>query len=195
MPLPHQNMEAIPFTPLTAEFLDDMNDNIESLSFGTGFEDGAIGTDQIGDGTVTLDKINGGTASGRLVSDNDGLVSVNPSDSYSTEEVDTGTTWIDGKTIYKKTITGTTSGAANADVNFSIAPGVPGFETVMRVEGYVGIDSGTSMPVPGSSFNGGATTIYRFVQIFYSTLAIKVRSGAAWSNSPYAITVYYTKAT
>lgn len=51
-------MEAVPFTPLTAEFLDDMNDNIESLSFGTGFEDGAINTDQLANSSVTGVKMN-----------------------------------------------------------------------------------------------------------------------------------------
>lgn len=42
MALPNPGMDAVPFTPLTAEFLDDMIENIESLSDGTGFENGAI---------------------------------------------------------------------------------------------------------------------------------------------------------
>lgn len=57
MGLPKPGLDAVPFTPLTAQFLDDMNENIESLSDGTGFEDGAIGTAPIGDEAVTGDKI------------------------------------------------------------------------------------------------------------------------------------------
>lgn len=48
MSLPHTNLEAIPFTPLTAEFIDNMNDNIESLSNGSGLEDRSIHPDKIG---------------------------------------------------------------------------------------------------------------------------------------------------
>ena len=42
MALPNPGMDAVPFTPLTAEFLDDMIENIESLSDGTGLENNAI---------------------------------------------------------------------------------------------------------------------------------------------------------
>ena len=42
MSLPHQNLDAVPFTPLTAEFLDNMNENIESLARGTGLEPAAV---------------------------------------------------------------------------------------------------------------------------------------------------------
>lgn len=47
MPLPHQNLDAVPFTPLTAEFLDNMNENIESLAEGSGFNDKVIKTNSM----------------------------------------------------------------------------------------------------------------------------------------------------
>ena len=50
-------MDAVPFTPLTAEFLDDMIENIESLSDGTGFENGAITTNALADNAVTSAKL------------------------------------------------------------------------------------------------------------------------------------------
>lgn len=53
MPLPHPGLEAIPFTPLTAEFIDDMNDNIESLANGTGFNPGALVWEEIARVTLT----------------------------------------------------------------------------------------------------------------------------------------------
>lgn len=59
MALPNPGMDAVPFTPLTAEFLDDMIENIESLSDGTGFEDGAITTNTLADNAVTAAKTSG----------------------------------------------------------------------------------------------------------------------------------------
>ena len=57
MALPHPGMDAVPFTPLTAEFLDSMIENIESLSSGTGFENGAITTNSIANAAITSPKI------------------------------------------------------------------------------------------------------------------------------------------
>lgn len=57
MALPNPGMDAVPFTPLTAEFLDDMIENIESLSDGTGFENGAITTNTLAESAVTRSKI------------------------------------------------------------------------------------------------------------------------------------------
>lgn len=61
MALPNPGMDAVPFTPLTAEFLDDMIENIESLSDGTGFENGAITTNTLADNAVTSRKVNSST--------------------------------------------------------------------------------------------------------------------------------------
>lgn len=42
MSLPNPGQDAIPFTPLTAEFYDETIENIEALADGTGLDDGAI---------------------------------------------------------------------------------------------------------------------------------------------------------
>ena len=47
MSLPHQNLDAVPFTPLTAEFLDNMNENIESLARGTGLDNKSVKPEKI----------------------------------------------------------------------------------------------------------------------------------------------------
>lgn len=47
MSLPNPGMDAVPFTPLTAEFLDDMIENIEALSNGTGLATNAVTADKI----------------------------------------------------------------------------------------------------------------------------------------------------
>ena len=62
MALPNPGMDAVPFTPLTAEFLDDMIENIESLSSGTG----------IGDGSITASKIDSASFPGITTQANTG---------------------------------------------------------------------------------------------------------------------------
>jgi hypothetical protein len=42
MSLPNPGMDAVPFTPLTAEFLDDMIANVEALAAGTGLNDASV---------------------------------------------------------------------------------------------------------------------------------------------------------
>lgn len=57
MALPNPGMDFTPFDVLTAEELDDIVENIESLADGTGFEAGAIGTSTLAPGAVTPDKL------------------------------------------------------------------------------------------------------------------------------------------
>lgn len=47
MSLPNPGMDAVPFTPLTSEFLDNLIENIEALSAGTGITVGGVGADRI----------------------------------------------------------------------------------------------------------------------------------------------------
>jgi hypothetical protein len=54
MSLPNSGMDAVPFTPLTAEFLDDMIENIESLADGSGLDNGAIKAKSIDFTTILL---------------------------------------------------------------------------------------------------------------------------------------------
>jgi hypothetical protein len=53
MALPYPGKDAVPFTPLTAQFLDEMIANDEALAAGTGFNNGAIPTSAYQDGSVT----------------------------------------------------------------------------------------------------------------------------------------------
>lgn len=62
--LPNQSMSFSPFAILTAEELNDLVENIESLADGSGIGDGAIDTTQLADESVTPDKRSGGYMAG-----------------------------------------------------------------------------------------------------------------------------------
>jgi len=83
MSLPNPGMDAVPFTPLTAEFLDDMIENIESLSSGTGFANNAIGASKLATSAITLGYAqitsDFGTTSGTAVSAGLGVTVTIPS--------------------------------------------------------------------------------------------------------------------
>ena len=57
MSLPNPGMDAVPFTPLTAAFLDDMIENIEALAAGTGLNSSVVTSTKIADGAVTGSKL------------------------------------------------------------------------------------------------------------------------------------------
>lgn len=52
MPLPNPGMDFVPFDVLTAEEMDDLVENIESLADGTGFDAGAIGASDLASGVA-----------------------------------------------------------------------------------------------------------------------------------------------
>lgn len=58
MSLPNPSMSFSPFAILTAEELNELVENIESLADGSGIGDGAIGTTALQDGSVTPLKLN-----------------------------------------------------------------------------------------------------------------------------------------
>lgn len=58
MSLPNPSMSFSPFAILTAEEMNDLVENIESLADGTGFDNGAIATSDIADTAITLAKLN-----------------------------------------------------------------------------------------------------------------------------------------
>lgn len=52
MPLPNPGQDAVPFTPLTAEFYDDTIENIEALQDWSAFDDGTLPAELIDSGAI-----------------------------------------------------------------------------------------------------------------------------------------------
>ena len=105
---------------------------------------------------------------------------------YTTTEQDTGKKWIDGKTIYQKTITGTT--AASAGINNL----VENIDSFVDVSGYVITDAaGTQLSTP---FFVNGSNFIAFYKTDAGNLALVV-SGTTLTSKDYVVTVQYTKPT
>ena len=107
---------------------------------------------------------------------------------YSTSEVDTGTTWIDGSAIYKKTVNfGTLPNNAMKDV----AHGISNLGWIVKMEGISKRSTdGTFFPIPFSSKNGAGNCI----EITVGATNIEISTGMDRTNmTDCYITLYYTK--
>lgn len=133
---------------------------------------GSIATAKIDDGAVTAAKIDFSTI-GAL--------------NYSTSEVATGGTWVDGKPIYKKTIN---FGALPNAANKAVAHGISNLNRVIRMEAIADYGTGnTKFPIPFSSSAGLGSS----VSLVIESSTIEIRTGIDRSGATAYVTIYYTK--
>lgn len=107
---------------------------------------------------------------------------------YSTSEINTGAKWIDGTTIYKKTVN---TGALPNASSKSVAHNIANLSRVIRVEGYA-YDSSSqrTYPIPYASWTAAINSIGVYANDTYIVLGAGIdRSGIAESY----VTLYYTK--
>jgi hypothetical protein len=113
---------------------------------------------------------------------------------YSTDEVLTGDTWIDGKPIYRKVCTGTITADANVNSTVSLLNGV---DKVIRASGYAAEANATGnmMTLPFFDTTGSGAN-QRIASVFTSsgTANLTTTSGLARTDTPYAVILEYTKA-
>ncbi|MBM4644760.1 hypothetical protein GS464_20080 [Rhodococcus hoagii] len=133
---------------------------------------------KLADGSVTLAKLSTGVAA---------------IGNYSTSEVDTGFKWVDGKSIFKKTVS---IGALPNNTEKTVAHGISNLEYVVSFSGTAKNPTSTQyIPIPYVIGTGtsGAGMNYQ-VDLIIAGANIRVRT--AENNSGYTtcyVTVYYTK--
>ena len=107
---------------------------------------------------------------------------------YSTDEQVVGT-WINGKPLYQKTLTGTTLSASG-----DVPTGLTNIEDIFIVSGYIpdGINNGYTV----SYGYFGSVEDYLFVDLRQdaSSLYFSLR-GSRFQRRPFWVTVQYTKTT
>ena len=108
------------------------------------------------------------------------------SGNYSTTEVDTGFTWIDGKHIYKKTIDfGALPNATNKKVNH----GISNLDRVIRYEAFTKDGASIQRPIIYTSLGGQVGCIVLDVE----PTQIAVYTDSNRSSMYLYCTLYYTK--
>lgn len=161
--LPYPDMDFTPLDILTAAEMDQMVANDQYLrDFCAGLADGT----NLSDGVIQARKLTPGIGN------------------YSTSEVDTGFTWVDGKSIYKKTIS---IGALPNNTTKNVAHGITSIDKIIN---WTGASTNTLnnqvilLPAPA---NATFTVIVNNTNIVITTTSD--RSGYSYSY----ITLYYTK--
>lgn len=160
--LPNPGMDFTPLTPLTAEEMDNIVENIEAINEAPGLN-------------------------------------------YSTSEIDTGMTWIDGKKIYKKTFDCGAEPAnyQSTDTYFDI----PNFGNVVKIEGIMTDGYDDFYPIPFNFPNSSSNRLFysvsvkKYVSSSETRRAIEIRRGTIAGTyditsldiTKIYVTLYYTK--
>jgi len=111
--------------------------------------------------------------------------------SYSTTEKDTGRKWIDDKTIYRKTITGTTPTTTTTQ---TLANQFPGINKLINLESAIDAPDSTQMRPAGAPNYTPADSHYTYFRIEKGTGTVYVNStGTANAGAAFRLTAYYTK--
>lgn len=105
---------------------------------------------------------------------------------YSLEEQVVGT-WIDGKPLYQKTFTGTSSSTAGKDIDTTIADNV---ERVIYVWGILDYDTTNKNSIPVGYFFNSNDFIHT-----WTVLGNILRFRTTYTSKPFILTVQYTKTT
>lgn len=120
---------------------------------------------------------------------------------YSTTEQDTGRTWVDGKPIYRKVVTGAISGATEINVAYAytMATGITNAESVVSINGLLDVlNGGTYWTLPCITYNDPTSNRYAYAGVNFNvdTGSLGIRyNWPAWNGSRFIVIIEYTKTT
>ena len=109
--------------------------------------------------------------------------------SYSTAEVDTGATWIDGKPIYKKTFSFTTNGST---VSTLVQHGISNLGVIVDYNGMLQQSSTTRQPIPRAVADNNSGYNIGIGNIGNTQFTLLVGTSVAKGVQAY-VTLWYTK--
>lgn len=153
------------------------------------------GVTTIGSGVITQGaKVESGAKAGASTVSTNSLQdgAVTPAKiSYSTESTSEQAvgTWTDGKTIYRKTYSGTYNAAANTVNNILTIPNV---ENIIDVKGYIS-DLDAKVAIGTLHMIGSTIAAAPIVMVAGTNLLVRCYTSTAGSNLTYAVTLFYTK--
>ena len=107
---------------------------------------------------------------------------------YSTSEIDTGATWIDGKHIYRKTID---FGNLPNNTTKNVAHGISGLSQLVKIDAVMnrpGVNEGF-YPLPFVS----KAAVNDQIEISVTNTNVSIGTNINWSTCTAIVTIYYTK--
>lgn len=107
---------------------------------------------------------------------------------YSTNEVNTGAKWIDGSTIYKKTINFGNLGNATTK---TVSHGITGLAQLIKKEGLVKNANGIYLSLDSPST--ASTTPLGYIRTIVDSTSISINTDIDRTNDTAYVTLYYTK--
>ena len=129
-----------------------------------------VDTQAIDDGAVTAPKTNFGG-------------------DYSTSEVNTGFKWVDGRDIYKKTIS---FGALPNNTTKNVAHGITNLDLIISYDGMAKVtSSGNQIPLP--FVNNVLSTMPNYVYLGFTLTDITITTGIDRTGLTAYLTLYYIK--
>lgn len=116
---------------------------------------------------------------------------------YSTSEVDTGKTWIDGKKIYRKTIVADLTVPSDGEA-FTTMGSIPStFETIIGATGFCKQGTANWVPFPRTSISGeNQQSLFYFVRTAAQdrgSITLVVKSTDCAGSAKFILTLEYTK--
>lgn len=105
--------------------------------------------------------------------------------SYSTSEASTSEKWIDGKTIYRKTVN---FGALPNATSKSVAHNISSLSSIIKMEGVAAYPTNVYIPMPFSSQTAGGD-----ISLNCTATDVVITTGNDRSGASAYVTIYYTK--
>ena len=113
--------------------------------------------------------------------------------SYSTQEQDTGLTWIDGKTVFQKTISQTKSSGEQIEISISSLQ----IDSLIDARGFISLSTGEMYQLNNTYLTTSGTNgdILAFTTFSKNIIDIRLRSDKLSCGKTANITIQYTKTT
>lgn len=174
------------FSPNTTASSSQVNDNFDTIynEF-----NGSISAANLASNAVTTAKITDSNVTTAKIADTAVTAAkTNFGGDYTTSEVDTGFTWVDGKTIYKKTVS---TGALPNATTKNVAHGITGYQNFIDISGWS--TNGTVFtPLPYAPSGGTVPQVAVLVAINGDNITLETTTNRSAYTVSY-VTLYYTK--
>ena len=117
---------------------------------------------------------------------------VNTGTEFTVDEVETGSTWVDGKSIYRRVVKGEfTKNSVSTTQTQTLVSNFSGYDTIISLGGTLKVPTGLIAAIPFGSTYG----LNECIGLYAYSSSININFGSKWGTGKYTYTVIvdYTK--